>query len=207
LDNANEADVAFLLDALDMEQALFVLRSLDSAFSADILIELDEDPKNRLVRAMERRELAYLVDHMESDDAVDVLTQLSLQDREEIIAHLQDEEKTQHILELLRYDEDSAGGLMAKELIKANINWTVVQTIDEIRRQAENVEKIYAINVVGKKEKLVGRGSLKKIILSSADTKLAHIYEDEVISVPTCMDQEEVPHVMRRYDLEAVPVV
>src|SRR5690606_39905742 len=107
--------------------------------------------------------------------------QLSLQDREEIIGHRLDEEKARHILELLRYDEDSAGGLMAKELIKANINWTVGQTIDEIRRQAENVEKIYAIYVVGKKEKLLGRVSRKKIILSSADTKIADIYEDEVI--------------------------
>ena len=207
LENANEADVASLLDELDMEQALFVLRNLDHEFSADILIELDEDPKNRVVKAMERRELAFLVDHMESDDAVDVLNQLNLQDREEVIAHLQDGEKTQHILDLLRYDEDSAGGLMAKELIKANINWTVVQTIDEIRRQAENVEKIYAIYVVGKKERLLGRVSLKKIILASADTKIADIYEDEVVSVPTYMDQEEVAEIMRRYDLEAVPVV
>ena len=207
LENANEADVASLLDELDMEQALFVLRSLDHQFSADILIELDEDPKNRVVKSMEHRELTFLVDHMESDDAVDVLNQLNLQDREEVIAHLQDEEKTQHILDLLRYDEDSAGGLMAKELIKANINWTVVQTIDEIRRQAENVEKIYAIYVVGKKEKLLGRVSLKRIILASANTKIADIYEDEVISVPTYMDQEEVAEIMRKYDLEAIPVV
>lgn len=207
LANANEADVASLLDELDMEEALFVLRNLDHEFSADILIELDEDPKNRVVKAMERRELTFLVDHMESDDAVDVLNQLNLQDREEVIAHLQDEEKTKHILDLLRYDEDSAGGLMAKELIKANINWTVVQTIDEIRRQAENVEKIYAIYVVGKKERLLGRVSLKKIILASADTKIADIYEDEVVSVPTYMDQEEVAEIMRKYDLEAIPVV
>lgn len=207
LENANEADVASLLDELDMEQALFVLRNLEHEFSADILIELDEEPKNRVVKAMERRELAFLVDHMESDDAADVLNQLNLQDREEVIAHLQDEEKTRHILDLLRYDQDSAGGLMAKELIKANINWTVVQTIEEIRRQAENVEKIYAIYVVGKKERLLGRVSLKKIILSSSDTKIADIYEDEVVSVPTYMDGEEVAEIMRKYDLEAIPVV
>jgi len=207
LASANEADVASLLDELDMEEALFVLRTLEHEFSADILIELDEDPKNRVIKAMENQELALLVDLMESDDAVDVLNQLALQDREEVISYLQDEEKAKHILDLLRYDEDSAGGLMAKELIKANINWTVVQTIDEIRRQAENVEKIYAIYVVGNKERLLGRVSLKKIILASAHTKIADIYEDEVISVPTHMDEEEVAEIMRKYDLEAIPVV
>jgi len=207
LESANEADVASLLDELDMEEALFVLRTLEHEFSADILIELDEDPKNRVIKAMENQELAPLVDLMESDDAVDVLNQLAIHDREEVISYLQDEEKAKHILDLLRYDEDSAGGLMAKELIKANINWTVVQTIEEIRRQAENVEKIYAIYVVGNKERLLGRVSLKKIILASAHTKIADIYEDEVISVPTGMDGEEVAEIMRRYDLEAIPVV
>src|SRR5690606_8263232 len=133
--------------------------------------------------------------------------QLSLQDREEIIGHRLDEEKARHILELLRYDEDSAGGLMAKELIKANLNWTVDQTIDEIRRQAENVEKIYAIYVVDNKEKLLGRVALKKIILASSNTKIGDIYDDEVISVTTDMEGEEVGEIMRRYDLEAVPVV
>lgn len=207
LENANEADVASLLDELDMEEALFVLRTLDHTFSADILIELDEDSKNRVVKAMELTELAFLIDHMDSDDAVDLLSQLGLQDREEVISHLQEKEKATHILDLLRYDEDSAGGLMAKELIKANINWTVVQTIDEIRRQAENVEKIFSIYVVGDKERLLGRVSLKKIILASSNTKIADIYDDEVISVPTHMHGEEVAEVMRRYDLEAVPVV
>jgi magnesium transporter len=207
MEGVNEADLASLLDELDMEEALFVLRILDHGLAADVLIELDEDPQYRVIKAMEPQELALLIDNMESDDAVDVLNQLIPKDREDVMGLLQEKEKAAHILDLLRYDEDSAGGLMAKELIKANINWTVVQTIDEIRRQAENVEKIYAIYVVGNKEKLLGRVSLKKIILASAHTKIADIYEDEVISVPTHMDEEEVAQIMRKYDLEAVPVV
>ncbi len=207
MDGVNEADAASLLDELEMGEALYVLRILDHGLSADILIELDEDAQYKVIKAMEPQELALLIDYMDSDDAVDVLNQLVIKDREDVISHLQEKEKSAHILDLLRYDEDSAGGLMAKELIKANLNWTVDQTIEEIRRQAENVEKIYAIYVVDNKEKLLGRVALIKIILASSNTKIADIYDDEVISVPTDMDEEEVAEIMRKYDLEAVPVV
>lgn len=207
MENANKADIAALLDELTMEEALFVLRNLDPSFSADVLIELDEDPQYKVIKAMEPSELATLIDEMESDDAVDVLNQLVVKDREDVIRQLEKKEKSLHILELLRYDEDSAGGLMAKEIIKANQNWSVVQTIDEIRRQAENVDKIFSIYVVDNQEKLMGRVALKKIILAAADTKISDLYEDNIISVPTSMDGEEVAEIMRRYDLEAVPVV
>ena len=129
----NKADVAAILDELDMMEALFVLRALDPDFSADILNELDEDPQYKVIKAMPPEELATLIDHMDSDDAVDILNQLVVNDREAVISHLAVKEKSLYIIELLRYDEDSAGGLMAKEIIKANLNWTVVQTIDEIR--------------------------------------------------------------------------
>ncbi|MBI1300675.1 MAG: magnesium transporter [Alphaproteobacteria bacterium] len=205
--DAKMADIAAILDELTMEEALFVLRNLDASFSADVLIELDEDPQYKVIKAMEPSELASLIDEMESDDAVDVLNQLVVTDREEVIRHLERKEKSLHILELLRYDEDSAGGLMAKEFIKANLNWSVVQTIEEIRRQAENVDKIYSIYVVDNKEKLIGRVALKKIILAASTTKIADLYEGNIISVPTNMDGEEVAEIMRRYDLEAVPVV
>ncbi|AEL24796.1 magnesium transporter [Cyclobacterium marinum] len=203
----NKADVAAILDELDMMEALFVLRALDPDFSADILNELDEDPQYKVIKAMPPEELATLIDHMDSDDAVDILNQLVVNDREAVISHLAVKEKSLYIIELLRYDEDSAGGLMAKEIIKANLNWTVVQTIDEIRRQAENVEKIFSIYVVDNKEQLLGRVALKKLILASSNTKVADLYEENIISVPTYMEGEEVAEIMRKYDLEAVPVV
>jgi magnesium transporter len=207
MEGANEADVAALLDELDMEEALYVLRVLDQELAADILIELDEDDQYKLITTMEPKELAGFIDHMDSDDAVDILNQLVIKDREDVISHLQEKEKSNHILDLLRYDEESAGGLMAKEFIKANQNWTVVQTINEIRRQAENVDKIFSIYVVDNKERLLGRVSLKRIILSAADTRIADIFEDDQISVPTHMRQEEVADIMRKYDLESIPVV
>jgi magnesium transporter len=206
-EGANVADIASLLDELNMDEAIYVLRLLPSTTAADILIELDEDSLIQVIRELEPTELAGLIDQMESDDAADILILMPTKDREDVISHLQEREKSANILDLLRYDEDSAGGLMAKEFIRANKNWNVVQTIEEIRRQAEKVEKIYSIYVVDNRQHLLGRVSLKKIILASADTKISDIYEPELISISTHMDGEEVAEIMRKYDLESVPVV
>ena len=207
LDGANVADVAAILDELSMAESIYVLRLLENQFSADILIELDEDTLTRVLKEMEIPEIAGLIECMDSDDGADILNLLSLREREEVIGYFTDRQKSEQILELLRYEEDTAGGIMAKEYIRANKNWNVVQTINEIRRQAENVDKIFSIYVVDNKQQLLGRVSLKKIVLASEHTKIEDIYEDEVISVPTYMDQEEVAEIMRRYDLETVPVV
>lgn len=206
-EGANVADIASLLDELNMDEAIYVLRLLPASTAADILIELDEDSLIQVIRELETTELAGLIDQMESDDAADILILMPTKDREDVISHLQEKEKSANILDLLRYDEDSAGGLMAKEFIRANKNWNVVQTIEEIRRQAEKVEKIYSIYVVDNRQHLLGRVSLKKIILASSDTKISDIYEPELISIPTHMDGEEVAEIMRKYDLESVPVV
>lgn len=207
LEGANVADIAAILDELNLDEAIYVLRLLNPSTAADILIELDEDSLVKVIREMEASELAALIDQMESDDAVDILILMPSKEREDVISYLQEKEKSANILDLLRYDEDSAGGLMAKEFIKANQNWNVVQTIEEIRRQGEKVEKIYSIYVVDNKQHLLGRVSLKKIILASSDTKISDIYEPELISVPTHMEGEEVAEIMRKYDLESVPVV
>jgi len=207
LEGANVADIAALLDELNMDEALYVLRLLPAVTAADILIELDEDSLVKVILEMQPSELAMLIEQMESDDAVDILILMPYKDREDVISHLQEKEKSANILDLLRYDEDSAGGLMAKEFIKANKDWNMVQTIEEIRRQAENVEKIYSIYVVDNKQRLLGRVSLKKIILASAETRISDIYEPDLVSVETHFPGEQVAEIMRKYDLESVPVV
>jgi magnesium transporter len=207
LDGVNEADIAALLDELSMQESVYVLRLLEKQQAADILIELDEGTLSRVLKEFENSEIAAWIELMDSDDGADILNLLSEKDREETIADFQDRIKSEQILELLRYEEDTAGGIMAKEFIRANKNWNVVQTIAEIRRQAENVEKIYSIYVINNKQQLLGRVSLKKIILAASDTRIEDIYDEDVISVPVYMDQEEVATVMRRYDLESVPVI
>ncbi len=207
LDGVNVADVAAILDELSLDESIFVLRILKSQLAADILIELDDTTLFKVLKEMEEEEISSFIELMDSDDGADILNLLPEKEREDVISHFKDQVKSDQILELLRYEEDTAGGIMAKEYIRANKNWNVVQTINEIRRQAENVEKIYSIYVVNNRQQLLGRVSLKKIVLAAEDTRIEDIYDDEVMSVPTHMDQEHVAEIMRKYDLESVPVV
>lgn len=203
----NVADIAAILDELDTAESIYVLRLVEVQLAADILIELYDNTLEKVLQQVETKEIASWIQLMDSDDGADIISFFSEKEREEIIAEIDDRTKLEQILELLRYEEDTAGGIMAKEFIRANKNWNVVQTINEIRRQAENVDKFYSIYVVNNKQQLLGRVSLKKIILSASETIIENIMEDEVISVPVYMDQEEVAIQMRKYDLESVPVV
>lgn len=206
LEGVQAADISLLLHEFNAEDSKYVINLLDKEVSAEIIKDLDEDTREKFLKHFSSAEIAQFVDHLDSDDAVDILNELPQKDREEVLAEVDNEEKEEYILDLLRYEEDSAGGLMAKELIKANVNWTIVQCIDEIRRQAENVQKIYSVYVVDENDILLGRVSLKKIILSEDNAKIADIYQDDVISIQTHLDEEEVASIMQKYDLDAVPV-
>ena len=207
LQGVNPADISTLLHEFDTEDSKYVIDLLPLETRAEIINDLDEDIREKFLKVFQPNELTEIVNHLDSDDAVDILNELPIKEREEVIANLDNEEKEANILDLLRYDEDVAGGLMAKELIKANVNWTVVQCIEEIRRQAENVQKVYSVYVVDDNDRLLGRVSLKRIILADDKTKIADIYEPGLVSVETYMSEEDVAQVMRKYDLEAVPVV
>lgn len=207
LKDINPADISSLLHEFDADESKYVLTILDNETSAEIINDLDPDIRARFLKVYEPQEISEIITHLDSDDAVDIINELPVKEREEVIATIEDPEREEHIIDLMRYEEDVAGGLMAKELIKANVNWNVVQCIEEIRRQAENVEKLYAVYVVDDNDILLGRVALKKIILASDNTRIADIYEKELISVETYLSEEEVAAVMRKYDLEAVPVV
>jgi magnesium transporter len=195
------------LEEFNAEQSKYVLELLEKEVAADVIEDLDEDIRTKFLTVFNSEEIAEYVEGMETDDAADILNNLPVKVREEVIANLENHEKASHIIELLRYDEDCAGGLMAKELIKANVNWNVVQCVEEIRRQAENVEKIFAVYVVDDTDKLIGRVSLKEIVLARSSAKIADIYNSEVISVYTYQKEEEIADLMQKYDLEAAPVV
>lgn len=207
LDGVKPADISSLLHEFDTEDSKYVIDLLESEIRAEIINDLDDDIREKFLKAFNPPEITSIVNHLDSDDAVDILNELPVKEREEVIAGLDNQEKEANILDLLRYEEDVAGGLMAKELIKANVNWTVVQCIEEIRRQAENVQKLYSVYVVDDNERLLGRVSLKRIILSTDKTKIADIYTPDLVAVETYMSEEEVAIIMRKYDLEAVPVV
>lgn len=152
-------------------------------------------------------ELAHFIEILDSDDGADILNEMSFQLREEILEQINNEEKAGHLLDLIRYDEDVAGGLMAKELVKARENWSVKRCIEEIKIQAEHIEKIYSVYVVDQQDRLKGRVSLKRILLAKDDKKVAEIFEENIISVGTFLEGQEVANIMQKYDLDAVPVV
>lgn len=207
LEGVNPADISALLSEFDTEESKYVLQLLPPTTKAEIVCDLDDDVRVKFLKEFNTAEITEIVNYLDSDDAVDVLNELPLKDRELVIAGVDSEEKESNILDLLRYEEDVAGGLMAKELIKANKDWTVVQCIEEIRRQAEDVQKVFSVYVVNDNDKLLGRVSLKRIILATDSTRIADIYEEDIMAVETYMPEEEVAQFMQKYDLEAVPVV
>ena len=206
LEGVNPADITEIIYELDVDESKFVFDQLTEEIQAEVISELDEDERTEILEAFSNIRVASILSMIESDDAADILMELPVKAREEIIAELEDKEKASNIIELLRYPEDCAGGLMAKELIKAQENWSVIQCVDEIRRQAEIVHKIYSVYVINQKGILVGRVPLKKILLSEDKTLINELYDDDFISVMTYDGKEEVASVMRKYDQDSIPV-
>jgi len=207
LEPVNPADISALLDEFDGEESKYVLDLLPKEVGAKILEDLEEDVREGFIQQFSASELASYIELMDSDDGTDILYEMSVKNRNEVIRQIEDEEKAANLMELLEYDEDVAGGLMAKEFIKANLNWNILQTIEEIRKQAENVEKIYSVYVTDDKENLVGKVAVKNLILAKSTAKVADIFDEELISVDTSAPEEEVVDVMQKYDLVAIPVV
>lgn len=207
LDRVNPADITSLLHEFSSEESKYVLELLPQETAAEIINDLDPDIRVKFLQHFDPPEISRFISELDSDDGADIINELPIKIREEVIEGIENEEKAANVLELLRYDEDCAGGLMAKELIKANANWNIGKTIEEIRRQAENVQKVYAVYVVDDFDRLLGRVSLKKIVMADDPVKVSSIYDSDVISVETYRGEEEVANIMRKYDLEALPVV
>jgi len=183
------------------------VRLLDSETTSEALMELDDDVRERLLDSLTPKEIAEEIEEMDTDDAVDAIAELDEEIQEAVIEQIEDEEHKADIREMLQYDEDSAGGLMAKELIKVKETWTVAGCVREMRRQAEEVTRVHSIYVVTKENVLIGRLSLKDLLTSDTKTKISEIYIPKVDSVHVLDEGEDVAKVMQKYDLEAIPVV
>lgn len=202
------ADIAEILDKLTNPQAKYIYFQLEEEIQADVLMELDEDVRDRFLASLSSKEIADQLENLDSDDAADILGELSDEQIQEVISHMEDDEAAEDIVDLLNYDEDTAGGLMQKEFIQAKLDWPVNRCLVELRRQAEDVEKVYTIYVVDDLNKLVGVLSLKRLLFASPETKIIDLYQGKnIISVKTSDDNEEVAKVMEKYDLVSVPVV
>ena len=206
LAHVKPADIASLLYEFNSEESKYVMDLLDIEIQAEIISDLDRDTRKKFLKVYPPSEIINFLNQLASDDTADILNELPIKEREQVLSGLEPELKLQ-VTELLRYEENVAGGLMAKELIKARYNWTVVQCVDEIRKQAENVNKFYAVYVVDEFDKLLGRVALQDLIVSDARTIVFDIIEKDIVAVETYLEDWEVAEMMKKYDLESVPVV
>ena len=207
LNDEHHADIAEVLDELNLEQATYIIKLLDSEKTSIILMELDEDVRERVLKNLSAKEIAEEIDELDTDDAADIIAELPEERQKRVISELDDDEHKADIQELLSYDEDSAGGLMAKELVRVNENWTVPRCVKEMRIQAEEVTRVHSIYVVNDSEQLIGRLSLKDLLMAPARGNITKIVRPKVDSVNVHEDVEEVAKIMQKYDLEAIPVV
>lgn len=207
LEDLHHADIAEILDELNLDEVTYIIKLLDSEKTSEVLMELDEGDREKILDNLSSKEIADELEEMDTDDAADIIAELSEERQEEVISNIEDRVHASDIQELLRYDEDSAGGLMAKELIKVRETWTVAGCVREMRRQAENVTRVHSIYVVDKGDKLIGRLSLKDLLTVPPQTKISEIYIPRVDFVDVHTEGEEVARIMQKYDLEAIPVV
>jgi magnesium transporter len=207
LNDMHHADIAEIFDELDTEEAIYIFNILDSEITAEILTELEDDLREKILSGLSAKEIAEELDELDTDDAADIISELPQRKKEEVISELEDVEHAKDIVDLLRYDEDEAGGLMGKELVKVNENWNVLTCVKEMRIQAENVTRVHSIYVVDDENRLKGRLSLKDLLTTSTKTPISDVYIKKVDYVKVHTPNVEVARIMQKYDLEAIPVV
>lgn len=207
LEDMHYADVAEIMEELSDEDAIYVFNTLDSEKTAEILLELDDETRVKILKSLTPKEIADELDELDTDDAADIIAELPQAKKEQVISELEDVEHAKDIVDLLRYDEDSAGGLMAKELVKVNENWNVLTCVKEMRAQAENVTRVHSIYVVDDENRLKGRLSLKDLLTTSTKTPISEVYIPKVDYVKVDTENVEVARIMQKYDLEAIPVI
>ncbi|MGZ9734883.1 magnesium transporter [Flavobacterium sp. GNP002] len=207
LNDMHHADIAEILDELDFNEATYIFKVLDSEKTAEILLELEDDLRENILSRLSPKEIAEELDELETNDAADIIAELSKDLKAEVISELQDVEHAKDIVDLLRYDEDTAGGIMHKELVKVNENWNVLTCVKEMRIQAENISRVHSIYVVDDEDRLKGRLSLKDLLTTSSRTPVSDVYIRKLNSVKVDTEDVEVARIMQKYDLEAIPVV
>tara|TARA_B100001027_G_scaffold62804_1_gene42406 strand:- start:1106 stop:2476 length:1371 start_codon:yes stop_codon:yes gene_type:complete len=205
--NYHHADIAEILEELNSDDATYIIKLLDSEKTSDVLMELDDDYREKILKNLSIQEIAEEVEELDSDDATDIISELPEEKQKKVISKISDAEHKADIKELLKYDEDSAGGLMAKELIKVNENWSVTRCVKEMRTQASEVTRVHSVYVVDNDNILLGRLSLKDLLVAEQKTKIKSIYKKNVDHVFDSDTAESVASTMQKYDLGAIPVV
>ena len=208
MDDLHPADIAELFQELDHDEFQFFVDLLDDDTAADVLMEMDEDDRKEILANMSNETIAkQFLEHLDTDDAVDLIQELDEKDRDEVISHIDDVEQAGDIIDLLKYDDDTAGGLMGTEMIVVNENWSMPECVKQMRLQAEDMDEIYNVYVVDNDNRLRGVFPLKKMITHPSVSKIKHVMQEDPISVKTDTPIEDVALDFEKYDLVAMPVV
>ena len=208
LKDLHPADIAEICQELSLEEAEFIYTLLKPEIAAEVLMELEEDDRQKLLKHVSNEEIAHqVIEQLDTDDAVDLIREMDEEDQEEILAHIDDVEQAGDIVDLLKYDEDTAGGLMGTEMVIVNENWSMPECLKEMRKQAEEMDEIYYVYVVDDDHKLKGVFPLKKIITHQSVAKIKHVMKREPISLHADTPIEEVAQAFEKYNLVAMPVI
>lgn len=208
LADLHPADIAEICNELERDEAIFVFRQLGNEIAADVLAEMDEDERKDFLEELPSEIIAKrFVDYMDTDDAVDMIRDLDEEKQEEVLSHLEDIDQAGDIVDLLKYDEDTAGGIMQTEMVTVNENWSMPECLREMRQQAENMDEIYYVYVVDDDERLQGVFPLKKMITSPSVSKVKYVMQKDPICVHADSPLDDVAQVIEKYDLVAVPVI
>jgi len=211
LEEHHPADIAEVLDAVSMDEAQSLYKLLEDEKAADVMMELEEDVREKFLASLTSQEIAeQVIENIDTDDAADLLGELSEEKMAEVISHIEDEEHASDIVQLLTYEEDTAGALMATELVKVNVDWTVTKAVREMRKQGEEVDDVYTVYVVDDHQNLLGSLSFKRLFFSASSMKttIRELFlEQDLRSVTPDTDAEEVVKLIKKYDLVVLPVV
>ena len=208
LSQLHPADIAELFRGVSLKEAEWLFNLIDNKEQkADVLMELDEEDRKKLLEDMDPEQIGHFIDLLDTDDAVDLIQELDEEDREEVIQHIDDVEQAGDIVDLLQYDEDTAGGMMGTEMIEVNENLSMPDCLKEMRRQAEDLDDIYYVYVVDDEGRLKGVLPLKKMITHPSVSKIKHVMECDPVSVHVDTPIDDVAIDFEKYDLVAMPVV
>lgn len=208
LNEWHPADIAELCNELNAEDARYIYLLLDNEKAADVLIEMDEDARNDFLNILPSEVIAKrFVDNMDTDDAVEIIRNMDDEKQQEVLQQIDDVDQAGDIVDLLKYDEDTAGGLMGTEMVVVNENWSMPECLREMRQQAEDMDEIYYVYVVDDDQRLQGVFPLKKMITSPSVSKVKHVMKKDPVSVMEDTPIDEVAQLIEKYDLVAIPVV
>ena len=204
----HNADIAEIIKQINLEKAKYLYKLIKDEKAALVIVELEDNIREQLLSNYSAKEIAVdVIENLESDDAADLISEFSKEKKEEVLSHIENIDYANNISDLLSYSEDTAGGLMAKELIKVNENWNTLLCLKEMRKQAESIKKVHTIYVVNDEDQLLGLLSLRKLLLSQNNEPIKNIIKKDIVAVNVFENNEQVASIMRKYDLIVLPVV